>query len=171
MALFNVMEKALGFFFFNLLVFSFLSPFSLCGTLIDSASSNRKCVSSSFCFSPPSLPNLNLCILKKKKKSKKENRNIWRDKCNTTLIKSDEKSHSFICGEIRFIIRKAFSFHFLKGAFWQTLCRGRHTHKTCCHRAIWIWWQAHYHVEESWQHCRGEMDRPANQLLKRRWLK
>ena len=36
---------------------------------------------------------------------------------NTTLTQSDEKSHSFIYGEISFIIRKAFSFHFLKGAF------------------------------------------------------
>lgn len=107
----------------------------------------------------------------KKRERKEESRNIWRDKCNTTLTKSDEKSLSFIYGEIRFIIRRAFSFHFLKGAFWQTLCSGRHTHKTCCHGAIWIWWQAHYHIEDSWQHRRGEMDRAANQRLKRLWLK
>lgn len=100
-----------------------------------------------------------------------ERRIIWRHKCNTTLTKSDEKSHSFSYEEIRFIIRKAFSFHFLKGAFWQTLCSGRHAHKTCCHRAIWIWWQAHYHVEDNWQHCRLEMDRLANQLLKGLQLK
>lgn len=114
------------------------------------------------------LTNLNLCTLRKERK---ESRSIWREKRNTTLTKSDGKSPSFICGEIRFIVRRAPSFHFLKGAFWQTLCSGRHTHKTCCHRAIWIWWQAHYHIEVSWQHCRGEMDRAANQLLKRLWVK
>lgn len=120
-----------------------------------SASSNRECISSSFLSWP--LTNLNLCTLKKKKtERKKGNRNIWRDKCNTTLTKSHEKSLSFICGEMRFIVRRAFSLHFLKGAFWQTLCSGRHTHKTRCHGAIWIWWQAHYHVDDSWQRCRGK---------------
>lgn len=114
------------------------------------------------------LTKLNLCTLRKKRK---EGRSVWRDKRNTTLTKSDGKSQSFIYGEIRFIVRRAPSFHFLKGAFWQTLCSGRHTHKTCCHGAIWIRWQAHYHIEVSWQHCRGEMDRAANQLLKRLWVK
>lgn len=129
----------------------------------------RACISSSpFFFLSSPLTNLNLCTLRKKRK---ESRSVWRDKRNTTLTKSDGKSPSFIYGEIRFIVRRAPSFHFLKGAFWQTLCSGRHTHKTCCHRAIWIWWQAHYHIEVSWQHCRGEMDRAANQLLKRLWVK
>lgn len=120
-----------------------------------------------FVLSSP-LTKLNLCTLRKKRK---EGRSVWRDKRNTTLTKSDGKSQSFIYGEIRFIVRRAPSFHFLKGAFWQTLCSGRHTHKTCCHGAIWIRWQAHYHIEVSWQHCREEMDRTANQLLKRLWVK
>lgn len=142
---------------FPSLSFPLFSPFPL----RDSAFSHRKHVFHHHLS--PSLPNLNVCIWRKKEK---ENRRLWGDKCNTTVTTSDDKSPSFICGEISFIAGEAFPFHFLKAALWQTLCRGRHTHKTRCHGAIWIWWQAHYHVEEPWQHCRGEMDRAANQLLK-----
>lgn len=50
-----------------------------------------------FVLSSP-LTNLNLCTLRKKRK---EGRNVWKDKRNTTLTKSDGKSQSFIYGEIR----------------------------------------------------------------------